>query len=108
MVEAILKGWCAQQTARGLQEATIGARERLVRRFIAFTNQYPWNWTAGQVEGLLMDPRLTVLADEVDVRLRYTPTRQHHAEDPVVFTARCLGSYAQGQSAPGSWDMGAG
>ena len=32
MVEAMLKGWRAQQTARGLQEATIVPRERLVRR----------------------------------------------------------------------------
>lgn len=29
MVEAMLKGWRAQQTARGLQEGTIVPRERL-------------------------------------------------------------------------------
>jgi len=29
---------------------------------------------------LLMDPRLMVLVEEVDVRLRYTPTRQHHTQ----------------------------
>ena len=45
MVEAMLSGWRAQQTARGLQDfATMAPRERLVRRFIAFTNEYPWNW----------------------------------------------------------------
>jgi site-specific recombinase XerD len=45
MVEAMLNGWRAQQTARGLQDfATMAPRERLVRRFIAFTNEYPWNW----------------------------------------------------------------
>lgn len=32
MVEAMLRGWQAQQAARGLQEDTITARERLVRR----------------------------------------------------------------------------
>jgi hypothetical protein len=40
--EAMLRGWRAQQTARGLQESTIAPRERLVRRFLAFTNEYPW------------------------------------------------------------------
>ncbi len=37
MVEAMLQGWRAQQTARGLQEDTITPRERLVRRFPEFT-----------------------------------------------------------------------
>ena len=44
MVEAMLKGWRAQQAARGLQEDTIVPRERLVRRFVDFTGEYPWNW----------------------------------------------------------------
>lgn len=45
MVEAMLNGWRAQQAARGLQDlATMAPRERLVRRFIAFTNEFPWNW----------------------------------------------------------------
>lgn len=44
MVEAMLNGWRAQQTARGLQDsATMAPRERLVRRFIAFPNEFPWN-----------------------------------------------------------------
>lgn len=30
--------------ARGLQEDTMVPRERPVRRFIEFTNEYPWNW----------------------------------------------------------------
>lgn len=30
-----------QQAARGLREDTIASRERLVRRFLAFTNEYP-------------------------------------------------------------------
>ena len=47
MVEAMLQGWRAQQTARGLRAKTIGARERLVRRFVAFTNEFPWQWSPG-------------------------------------------------------------
>jgi integrase/recombinase XerC len=42
MVEAMLRGWRAQQTARGLKDDTIEPRERLVRRFLDFTNEYPW------------------------------------------------------------------
>ncbi len=50
MVEAMLKGWRAQQAARGLQEDTIAPRERLVRRFLEFTNEYPWNWAPSHVD----------------------------------------------------------
>ena len=50
MFEAMLRGWRAQQTARGLREDTIGARERLMRRFGEFTNEYPWNWVPAHVD----------------------------------------------------------
>ena len=50
MFEAMLRGWRAQQAARGLREDTIAARERLVRRFGEFTNEYPWNWEPAHVD----------------------------------------------------------
>jgi len=50
MVEAMLSGWRAQQRARGLQEDTMAPRERLVRRFVEFTNEYPWNWGPSHVD----------------------------------------------------------
>ncbi|AGL16150.1 integrase family protein [Actinoplanes sp. N902-109] len=50
MVEAMLRGWRAQQAARGLHEDSILDRELLVRRFLAFTNEYPWQWTAAHVD----------------------------------------------------------
>jgi integrase/recombinase XerC len=50
MIKAMLNGWRAQQKARGLQESTITPRERLVRAFVEFTNEYPWNWGPGHVE----------------------------------------------------------
>jgi len=50
MFEAMLRGWRAQQAARGLQPVTIEAREKLVRRFLEFTNAYPWQWTPGDVD----------------------------------------------------------
>ncbi|WP_405683600.1 hypothetical protein OG204_00400 [Streptomyces sp. NBC_01387] len=50
MVEAMVRGWRAQQAARGLREDTVIARERLVRRFLEYTNEYPWAWTPGHVD----------------------------------------------------------
>lgn len=50
MFEAMLSGWRAQQRARGLREATSEARERLVRRFAVFTNDWPWAWLPGHVD----------------------------------------------------------
>ncbi|MGH3407221.1 MAG: hypothetical protein ACRDRJ_32685 [Streptosporangiaceae bacterium] len=50
MFEAMLRGWRAQQTARGLRVDTIVPRERLVRRFLAFTNEYPWAWSPGHMD----------------------------------------------------------
>ncbi|WP_441248169.1 tyrosine-type recombinase/integrase [Kitasatospora sp. McL0602] len=50
MVEAMLRGRRAQQAARGLREDTVTPRERLVRRFLEYTNEYPWAWTPGHVD----------------------------------------------------------
>jgi len=50
MFEAMLRGWRAQQAARGLREDTIGARERLMRRFSEFANEYPWAWEPSHVD----------------------------------------------------------
>ena len=50
MVEAMLSGWRAQQTARGLREDTVDSREKLVRRFLAYTNEFPWRWMPSHVD----------------------------------------------------------
>jgi hypothetical protein len=50
MLEAMLRGWAAQQAARGLREVTVTARERLVRSFVEFTNEYPWRWSPVHVD----------------------------------------------------------
>lgn len=50
MVEAMLRGWVAQQAARGLRMDTIEPRVRLMRRFLTFTNEYPWQWQPGHVD----------------------------------------------------------
>jgi len=50
MIEAMLRGWRAQQIGRGLRDRTVVVRERLVRQFVEFTNEYPWQWTAAHVD----------------------------------------------------------
>ena len=50
MFEGMLRGWRAQQTARGLREDTVAPRERLVRRFLEFTNEYPRSWVSSHVD----------------------------------------------------------
>jgi site-specific recombinase XerD len=76
MFEAMLRGWRAQQTARGLQEDTIEARERLVRRFTEFTNEYPWQWGPAHLDEwtvwLTSEQRLapaTIRGYQTDLRL---------------------------------------
>ncbi|MFC5107435.1 tyrosine-type recombinase/integrase [Kibdelosporangium philippinense] len=54
--EAMLEGWARQQKSRFLSEAgTIVPRVRLVRRFAGFTDQYPWEWTPGELEAFTVD-----------------------------------------------------
>jgi site-specific recombinase XerD len=50
MFDAMLRGWRAQQRARGLRDRTVEARTSLIRRFLSFTNEYPWRWAPGHVE----------------------------------------------------------
>ncbi|WP_460112217.1 hypothetical protein [Streptomyces platensis] len=47
MFEATLRGWHAQQKSRGLKDETVADRERLIRKFLEFANDYPWQWTPG-------------------------------------------------------------
>ncbi|MEV6317674.1 tyrosine-type recombinase/integrase [Streptomyces sp. NPDC051776] len=44
------EGWITQQRSRFLKAGTIKARVDLVRRLASFTNQYPWQWEAAEVE----------------------------------------------------------
>ncbi|MFF0595676.1 tyrosine-type recombinase/integrase [Streptomyces antibioticus] len=51
--EAMLDGWAMQQRTRFLKAQTIQSRVDLVRRFAAFTNEYPWQWQAAEVEAFI-------------------------------------------------------
>lgn len=48
--EAMVEGWSRQQASRRLKDATIYPRLTLIRRFQSFTNEYPWEWKAQDVE----------------------------------------------------------
>ena len=76
MFEAMLRGWRAQQAARGLREDTVAPRERLVRRFLEFTDEYPWSWVSSHVDewtlSLMAEQRLapsTIRGYQTDLRL---------------------------------------
>jgi site-specific recombinase XerD len=48
--KAMLEGWQAQQRSRGLSVHTIEQRSLVLGRFLRFTDDYPWNWSPGDVE----------------------------------------------------------
>lgn len=50
LFEGMLEGWRRQQLSRRLSGSLIGDRERVVRRFAAFTGAWPWCWMPEQVE----------------------------------------------------------
>jgi len=55
--EAMLEGWAVQQRTRFLKAQTVDGRVDLVRRFAAFSNEYPWQWLPGEVEAFFGDMR---------------------------------------------------
>jgi len=50
VLEAMLAGWVAQQRSRLLVASTVEQRVLVVRRFVAFSSDYPWQWSPGDVE----------------------------------------------------------
>lgn len=50
VASAMLTGWRSQQRSRGLALSTMDSRELVVRRFLRFTADYPWNWAPSDVE----------------------------------------------------------
>jgi site-specific recombinase XerD len=51
--EAMLDGWARQQRVRFLKADTIRRRLELARRVAQFSNLYPWDWTAAEVEAFI-------------------------------------------------------
>ena len=48
--EAILAGWRLQQESRLLAAPTVDSRDKTLRRFQAFTGEYPWQWGPADIE----------------------------------------------------------
>lgn len=48
--EAMLDGWSNQQRSRMLATGTMKPRLTLIRRFLEFTNTYPWQWQPADLE----------------------------------------------------------
>ena len=63
---AMLEGWDRQQTSRQLAPGTRAQRADVVRRFVAFTGSWPWQWTPSDVE-------------DWTAHLRSAPTPQAHS-----------------------------
>jgi site-specific recombinase XerD len=60
LFEAMLEGWKTQQLSRFLKwKGTIKPRLELVRRFAAFTNDYPWAWQPEDAEAFFASLRST-------------------------------------------------
>jgi hypothetical protein len=57
MFDAIIEGWQREQASRYLREATIAARVGVVRRLAQFSGQYPWQWTAEEMEAFCTQTR---------------------------------------------------
>lgn len=61
IVEEMFDGWRRQQLSRNLAVLTIDARERLVRRFVAHSNEMPWHWSVAHVNEFFGDLRVEPL-----------------------------------------------
>jgi hypothetical protein len=87
--EAMLEGWATQQRARFLKDNTIGPRLELVRRFAAFTNQYPWQWEPAEAEAFITrSPVAVSTARNYQVTLRLFCG--YAADARYGWAARCL------------------
>jgi len=99
MFEAMVRGWRAQQSARGLRAETIQDRERLVRRFLEATNEYPWNWGPAHMEewtlSLSGEHHLalsTIRSYQVDLRL----FSEYICDGRYGWAAACEAAFGEG------------
>jgi integrase/recombinase XerD len=57
VLEEMLTGWRRQQLSRNLGLDTINDRERIVRRFMDYSNEMPWRWHVAHVDEYFGDLR---------------------------------------------------
>ena len=63
----MIAGWEDQQRARFPRHATIEQRVSVIRRFAAFADLFPWQWTPAEAEAGL---RVSNSATSPDSRMR--------------------------------------
>lgn len=69
VLEAMLTGWARQQIGgRGLVKKTVHDRRKIVEQFRDFTNEYPWKWTAADIDEWMAD--LVMRHDRAKTTLR--------------------------------------
>lgn len=68
VLSEMLSGWRNQQLSRNLQHSTIEQRERTVRRFVDYTNEYPWRWSPAHVDEFFGDLRCERHAKQSTIR----------------------------------------
>lgn len=57
--EAMLAGWRRQQESRLLATTTVESRDKTIRRFRGFCEEFPWRWQPGDVEDWTVSLRST-------------------------------------------------
>lgn len=91
VLEAMLTGWANQlRGGRRLAQSTIAGYRVPVTRFLRFTDEYPWRWTAAQLDewmaGLVADPAVhkeTIRAYQTGIRDFCTYLISPHYEWPA-------------------------
>ena len=53
VLDGMVQGWEIQQHVRFLKADTIRRRTSVVRRMVDFSNLYPWQWTAPEIEAFI-------------------------------------------------------
>jgi site-specific recombinase XerD len=89
--EAMLAGWRDQQLSRCLNERTIDARARVVRRFHCQSQVWPWQWLPGHLESWVGDLRR-------DEGLTHSTIRSYQLAVGAFCDFVCDGAYGWGAS----------
>jgi hypothetical protein len=82
-------GWRNQQLCRNLAHDTIDQRIRLVERFLSYTNEFPWTWTAAMVEEFFSDLRSISRRRQSTIRGYQNALRMFCSASQCAHEAQC-------------------
>lgn len=92
MFQGMLDGWRDQQMARGLSFTTIDKGQKIVRRFQAHNNEWPWLWTTQMADEWFTDMRCIHRVSHSTLRALQGSLRQFcwYITDPAYdWAAQC-------------------